>query len=170
MTKRVSLLLVALVSLAALLALVLTNQQPQRALTQSTPAAATAYGKLVIGDLEVNVTISKHAFQVSIPPPTGGGGTGVPEFEDLTMTKSINSSSPLLMTALAGGQHFPTAVVTVFKSNSTKTLVRYRLTDVMVGRLHQNGKKENLSLRYEEIQMTAGGVSRCWDVGQNTTC
>jgi type VI protein secretion system component Hcp len=169
MTKRVSLLLVALVSLAALLALALQNQQPQR-LTQSTPAAATAYGKLVIGNLEMNVTISKHAFQVSISPPTGGGGTGVPEFEDLTLTKPINSSSPRLMTALAGGQHFPTATVTVYKSNSNKTLVRYRLADVMVGRLHQTGKQENLSLRYDEIQMTAGGVSRCWDVGQNATC
>ena len=62
MTKRVSLLAVAVVALAAILAMALTNQQPQRALTQSTPAAATAYGKLVIGGLNVNVTLSKHAF------------------------------------------------------------------------------------------------------------
>jgi Type VI secretion system effector, Hcp len=170
MTKRVSLLLIALVGLAAILALALTNQRPQRTLAESAPAAATAYGKLVIGGLNVDVTISKHGFGVSMPPPTGGGGTGKAEFEDLAMTKSINSTSPPLMTALAGGQHFPSAVVTVFKPNSGQTLVRYRLTDVTIGSLRQSGNKEDITLRYDVIEMTSGGVTRCWDVGLNAGC
>jgi Type VI secretion system effector, Hcp len=169
MVKRVSLLAVAVLALAAILALTLTNQQTPRSLVGSSPAAATAYGKLVIGGLNVDVTISKHSFGVSVPPPIGGG-TGKAEFEDLAMTKPVNSSSPSLMTALAGGQHLPNAVVTVFKPNSGQTLVRYRLTDVTIGSLQQSGNREDITLRYDVIEMTSGGVTRCWDVGQNAGC
>jgi Type VI secretion system effector, Hcp len=169
MAKRVSLLAFAVLALAAILALALTNQQAPRSLAGSSAAAATAYGELVIGGLDVDVTISKHGFGVSVPPPTGGG-TGKAEFEDLTMTKPVNSSSPPLMTALAGGQHLPSAVVTVFKPNSGQTLVRYRLTDVTIGSLQQSGNKEDITLRYDVIEMTSGGVTRCWDVGQNAGC
>jgi hypothetical protein len=170
MTRRITVLGVAFVALAALLALALMNQPSPRRLTRAAPVAATAYGKLVIGHLNVNVSISKHGFNLSTPEPGGGGGTGAPDFKPLSLTKPINASSPVLMRSVANGQHFPTAVLTVYKSNATKTLVRYRLANASLGSLQQNGNKENLTLRYDQIQMTAGGVSVCWDVVQNASC
>ena len=164
MTMRFSLLTVALITLLLLSLVAVTNQRPNHSLGKAAPAAAKPYGRLAIGGLSVNVLVTKHGFQVARP------GAGAPTFEDLSVVKSINSTSPRLMGSLAAGEHFSNARVIVFKPNSTTGLVTYRLGDVVVSSLEQTARKETLTLQYDRIEMTSGGVSACWDISSNTAC
>jgi len=164
MTRRFSLLTVALIALVLLLLVALTNQRPNQSLGGAAPAAAKAYGRLAIGGLSINVLVTKHTFQVARP------GAGAPTFEDLSVVKSINSASPALMGSLAAGEHFPSARVTVFKPNSTAKLVTYKLGDVVVSGLEQTARKETVTLQYDRIEMTSGGVSACREISSNTAC
>jgi type VI protein secretion system component Hcp len=74
------------------------------------------------------------------------------------------------MGSLAAGEHFPSARVTVFKSNSTAKLVTYKLGDVVVSGLEQTARKETVTLQYDRIEMTSGGVSVCREISSNTAC
>src|SRR5438477_631325 len=66
---------------------------------------------------------------VSVGSAGGGAGAGKATFEDLTITKKVDASSPKLISACASGRHFADATLVVTANGTTNT---YKLKEVFV--------------------------------------
>lgn len=88
----------------------------------------------------------------------GGGGAGKASFSDLSLTKRIDKSSPLLMRACATGEHIPKAVLTAKRVGPKGTdYIRYTLENALCVSLQDAGTpgeapSESISLNYEKIK------------------
>lgn len=69
-----------------------------------------------------------------------GGGAGKAEFQDISVVKEVDKSSPKLFQACAAGTHFGTATIYVRKAGD-KPLEYYKveLTDVLVSSVQNTG-------------------------------
>lgn len=69
-----------------------------------------------------------------------GGGSGKAEFQDISIVKECDKSSPKLFQACAAGTHFPTATIYVRKAGD-KPLEYYKveMTDVLVSSFQNSG-------------------------------
>ncbi len=69
-----------------------------------------------------------------------GGGAGKAEFQDISIVKEVDKSSPKLFQACAAGTHFGTATIYVRKAGD-KPLEYYKveLTDVIVSSVQNSG-------------------------------
>ena len=90
----------------------------------------------------------------------GGGGAGKANFQDLSVTKYLDSASPILMLYCANGDHFPTATLALRKAG--KTPLEYLLItmkDVLVTSVSTGGSggedrlTENVSLNFREVSI-----------------
>jgi type VI secretion system secreted protein Hcp len=70
----------------------------------------------------------------------GGGGAGKANVQDISFTKYLDKSSPVLMQACCKGTHFPKAVLTVRKAGD-KPLEYYKITleDLLVTSISSGG-------------------------------
>jgi len=87
-----------------------------------------------------------------------GGGKVV--MEDLRVTMKISKASPKLMKAVASGEHFSSAVLTVRKAGGERVdYFKIELTNVMVtsyqvsGSAGQDRPVESITLNFEKIKM-----------------
>ena len=106
--------------------------------------------------------------------PGGGGGVGKAEFQDLTVVKLIDESSPVLAAACATGLHMHDAQLVVKSKEGTMT---YDLLDILcsLDKHGASGQKEQLpleelSLNYRAITWTftpkkGDPVRRSFDTG-----
>lgn len=115
----------------------------------------------------------------------GGGGAGKADFQDLSLTKYLDKSSPKLMEACASGQPLPEAIL-VLRSTGEQPLeyLVIRMENVLVTSVSTGGSggedrlTENVTLNYAKIEVkytestpdgTAGAeVNFGWDVELNT--
>ena len=67
----------------------------------------------------------------------GGGGAGKVQCGAVTMMKSIDSSSPLLLKGVATGQHYKEAVITFRSGNTTSEYYVIRMQDLLISELSQ---------------------------------
>ena len=90
----------------------------------------------------------------------GGGGAGKANFQDISVTKWIDKSSPILMLYCANGDHFKKAQLTVRKAG--KTPLEYliiKMNKVMVTSVSTGGSggedklTENVSLNFAEAEV-----------------
>jgi type VI secretion system secreted protein Hcp len=89
----------------------------------------------------------------------GGGGAGKANFQDLSFTKYIDSSSNALLLSCASGTHIATANLVVRKAGGTAPLeyLKINLTEVIVTSVSTGGSggedrlTENVSLNFAEI-------------------
>ncbi|QDV42176.1 hypothetical protein Enr13x_20190 [Stieleria neptunia] len=90
----------------------------------------------------------------------GGGGSGKASFQDISVTKWLDSSSPILMVYCANGDHFTNAKLTVRKAG--KTPLEYlivHMKDVLVTSVQTGGSggedrlTENVSLNFREVKV-----------------
>ncbi|SDI38612.1 Hcp family type VI secretion system effector [Aliiruegeria lutimaris] len=110
----------------------------------------------------------------------GGGGSGKANFQDISVTKWVDVSSPVLMLYCANGDHFKSAVLTVRKAG--KTPVEYivmTMTDVLITSVSTGGSggedrlTENVTLNFRQIEVNykqqspAGDVESEKDFGWN---
>lgn len=114
-----------------------------------------------------------------------GTGTGKPNFQPLSITKYIDSSSPELRLRVADGTHIPTAKLTVRKAGAQP--LEYfiiEMTNVIVSSVSAGGAggedrlTENVTFLYSTIKWTyvpqqadgSGGaaIDTSWDVLTNT--
>jgi type VI secretion system secreted protein Hcp len=114
----------------------------------------------------------------------GGGGAGKVNVQDLSITKYVDKSSPVLMLMVANGKHIVDATLTVRKAgeNPIKYIV-IKMKEVMVTSLSTGGSggedrlTENITLNFGEVefdylpQKTDGtadtAVSFKWDIAGN---
>lgn len=91
----------------------------------------------------------------------GGGGAGKANFQDISVTKWVDSASPVLMKYCSNGDHFDSAKLYVRKAG--KTPVEYiviEMTKVMITSVSTGGSggedklTENISLNFREVKVT----------------
>jgi type VI secretion system secreted protein Hcp len=89
----------------------------------------------------------------------GGGGSGKANFQDISVTKYIDSASHALLLACATGEHFTKAVLTVRKAGKTQQpYVTITMEEVMITSASTGGSggedrlTENLSLNFAKVK------------------
>ncbi len=115
----------------------------------------------------------------------GGGGSGKANFQDISITKYIDSASPILMVYVANGDHFEKARLIVRKAG--KKPLEYMIIEmekVMITSLSTSGSggedrlTENISLNFAKVNVKykeqkddgSGGpdIIFKWDIAANT--
>lgn len=115
----------------------------------------------------------------------GGGGAGKANFQDISITKWIDTASPILMLYCANGDHFDKARLTVRKAG--KKPLEYLIIEmdkVMVTSVSTGGSggedrlTENVSLNFAKVEVKykeqkpdgSGGPEKIfkWDIAGNT--
>jgi type VI secretion system secreted protein Hcp len=118
----------------------------------------------------------------------GGSGAGKANLQDISITKWVDASSPVLFQKMCAGFHFPKGVLSIYKAGG-ETPLKYMelefdglfLTSVSTGGSGGEDRlTENVSLSFERVRMryfiqkkdgtlegeTAGG----WDLEMNQPC
>lgn len=116
----------------------------------------------------------------------GGGGAGKANFQDLSITKWVDKSSPGLIKHVAKGTHIPTANLVVRKAGDNPLeYIKLDLKDVIVTSVATGGSggedrlTENVTLNFGEFKMiytpqetdgSGGGVVDFgFDIAKNVT-
>ena len=101
----------------------------------------------------------------------GGGGAGKASFQDLSITKYVDTTSPVLIRHVATGAHAAGAMLTVAPKSGP--VVTYRLEQVLVTSLSTGGSggedqlTENLSLNFAGFEYSVGGATFSFDIAAN---
>jgi type VI secretion system secreted protein Hcp len=114
----------------------------------------------------------------------GGGGAGKANFQDISITKWVDKSSPVLMLYCANGDHFEKAKLIVRKAG--KTPLEYITIDmkkVMITSVSTGGSggedrlTENVSLNFAEVEVNYvpqkpdgsgdAAIPFTWDIAAN---
>ena len=139
---------------------------------------------------EQSIEISSFSWGVSNPgsASAGGGGGGASSravFQDLSVTKRIDKSSPLLYLTCASGEHIRKATLTVARCASnadgtaSSTSLEYKLTDCIISATKPSGGStdpspaEEVSFNFAKIEWTykaadGSAVRTGWDLKKNT--
>ncbi len=89
----------------------------------------------------------------------GGGGAGKANFQDISVTKYVDSASHALLLACATGEHFATAKLTVRKAGKTQIeYITIDMTEVLITSVSTGGSggedrlTENISLNFAKVK------------------
>lgn len=89
----------------------------------------------------------------------GGGGAGKANFQDISITKWVDRSSPTLMAKIATGEHITKATLTVRKAGKTPLeYIIIEMDKVLVSSLSTGGSggedrlTENISLNFASVK------------------
>jgi type VI secretion system secreted protein Hcp len=116
----------------------------------------------------------------------GGGGAGKVSISNLSMTKSLDKSSPNLMMACSSGKHYPEATLIVRKAGGSSP-VEYmiiKLKEVMVASYQTDAGnsdetlKESVSLNFGTVEISyqpqkadgskeGGPIKYGWNIREN---
>ena len=114
----------------------------------------------------------------------GGGGAGKANFQDISVTKWIDKSSPILMLYCANGDHFKSAKLTVRKAGKKPleyliiTMKKVLITSVSTGGSGGEDRlTENMTMNFAQVEVkyteqTAEGGEGAkpefkWDIAAN---
>jgi type VI secretion system secreted protein Hcp len=124
-------------------------------LVAAAPARAAVNAYLKIDGIPGESADDKHKDEIELlsyrqgaPPSTTARAAraGAVSMSEITITKTIDKSSPKLMEACATGKHFPTATVTV-------RYMKYELHDVVITSYRAGGGgTETVVLHYGSMQ------------------
>ena len=102
----------------------------------------------------------------------GGGAAGKASFQDLSATKYLDATSPVLVGLIATGGVVDEATLTVAPKSGPG--VTYRLQQVLVTSLSTGGSSgedaltENLSLNFAAFEYTVDAETFAWDIATNS--
>jgi type VI secretion system secreted protein Hcp len=117
---------------------------------------------------------------------SSGGGAGASNFEDLSITKWVDTSSPILLAKIATGSLINSAdLIVVREGTNPVEYFRLNLTNVIVSSLSTGGSvdgnrlTENISLNFAQFQViyvplnadgtaAASPVNYGWDIPLNS--
>ncbi len=131
------------------------------------PTSALADVFLELTGIQGDSTDAQHKNQIDILTYTqsfkntassssgGGGGTGKVTCGDVTVTKNIDKSSPLLIQAVTTGKHIEQAILT-FRQAGGQQLNYYVVTlkDVLITSITQTDQN-NPARIFEQVQLSA---------------
>ncbi|QBQ98970.1 Hcp family type VI secretion system effector [Paraburkholderia pallida] len=115
-----------------------------------------------------------------------GGGAGKVNVQDLSFTKYVDKSTPVLMGACAKGSHYDTAILTVRKAGGDNPLEYFKVTfsGVLISSISEGGSggedrfTENVTINFEKYHVEyqpqsakgekeGGVVETKWDIAKN---
>lgn len=116
----------------------------------------------------------------------GGGGGGKVSIQDLSITKYIDKSSPVLMMYCSNGKQFKEGLLTVRKAGGDDPVeyLKIKMTEVIVTSYSTGGSggqdllTENVSLNFAEVDVEyqpqkqdgskdGGAIKYGWDIAKN---
>jgi type VI protein secretion system component Hcp len=136
-----------------------------------------AIGTLSVGGVTANpVPVFATSYGGLLPP-----GSPRASLSEVSLTKLVDASSPLLLRALVRGEPLKEARLDLFGAGSTKSPgLRIRLLHVIVGAVDVGSSPdprtilEDVRLSFGRIELTflgeGGPVATCWDVVSNAEC
>jgi type VI secretion system secreted protein Hcp len=90
----------------------------------------------------------------------GGGGSGKVSVQDISLTKYVDKSSPVLLLSCCNGKHFKEALLTVRKAGETPLeYIKLTMKEVLVSSISTGGSggedrlTENISLSFAEYKV-----------------
>lgn len=138
------------------------------------------------GEIDI-ASFSWGAHQAGTSATGGGGGSGKVSFQDLHITKKVDSASPLLFLNCANGAHIKEGNLVVRKAGGTQLeYLKIKLTDILVSSYTPSGTAgagddipfESVSLNFSKIEVSyqpqgadgkaqGGPILAGWDVKAN---
>lgn len=114
----------------------------------------------------------------------GGGGAGKVAVQDISLTKYVDKSSPVLMLSCCNGKHFKEAVLTVRKAGEKPLeYIKITMKEVIVANISTGGSggedrlTENLTLNFAEFKIEYvpqkpdgsgdAAVEAAWNIAEN---
>ena len=134
---------------------------------------------------EVDVLSWSWALSQSGTTHTGqGGGSGKVSVQDLSLTKYVDSATPLLMKMCANGAHIGESLLTVRKAGENPLeYIKIKMTDAIVASISTGGGMgedrlvENLVLNFAKVEFIytpqaadgggGGEIPMGWDIAGN---
>ena len=105
--------------------------------------------------LSFNIGVSQP---VSGTSGTGGRTGGRADFQDFTITKTIDMGSPDLAIYCASGKHIPSIEIELCLATEDKhTFMKYEMTDVIVSSVNNDGSSVGDEVRPTEVVTFAYG-------------
>ncbi len=109
-------------------------------------------GEIVVDSFSLGATQTSHAVGSA-----SGSGAGKVSFQDFTITKKLDKSSPLLFQAAASGKHFPTIVLAFAKKTGGKNLdyLKFTFQNVLIssvadGQSAQQVPSEQVTFQFQK--------------------
>ncbi len=114
-----------------------------------------------------------------------GSGAGKVAIQDLSITKYVDKSSPVLMMACSNGKHYPEALLTVRKAGENPVeYVKIKMKDLIITSISTGGSggedrlTENVTLNFGAVECEyqpqgktgakeGGAVKYGWDIAAN---
>jgi type VI secretion system secreted protein Hcp len=91
----------------------------------------------------------------------GGGGSGKVNFQDISFTKYIDKSTPILLQMVANGKHFKEGTLTVRKAGEHPLeYLKIKLNEILVSSYSSGGSggedrlTENVTLNFAKIDVS----------------
>ena len=114
----------------------------------------------------------------------GGGGAGKVSVQDISLTKYVDKSSPVLMLSCCNGKHFKEAVLTVRKAGEKPLeYIKITMKEVIVANISTGGSggedrlTENVTLNFAEFKIEYvpqkpdgsgdAAVEAAWNIAEN---
>lgn len=96
----------------------------------------------------------------SIGSATSGAGAGKVQFQEFHVTKHLDGTSPKLFLACATGGHIKTAQIDLVRASqkATEVFFTYKLSDVVVSSVANNGTSRGQDVPLEEVSLNFGRV------------
>jgi type VI secretion system secreted protein Hcp len=172
-------LVAGLVTSVAVAAIAVAGGSSSQVAAAGAPPAPTgqAAGQLVIDGKTIPILSYSAGVSNSGTISGGsGGGAGRASFSSLGLIKNVDANSPGLFTAVASGEHFPTAVFTAqWGTGPSSASMTFELEDVLVVSAQQSGggaaPSESIALDFGKVRWTytdaSGSTSGSWNVAQN---
>lgn len=112
------------------------------------------------GEIQI-LAFSFGATQSGTTHVGGGGGSGKVNFQDISFTKYIDKSTPLILQTVANGKHFKEATLTVRKAGEHPLeYLKIKLNEILVSSYSSGGSggedrlTENVTLNFAKIDVT----------------
>lgn len=103
----------------------------------------------------------------------GGAGAGKANFQDISITKYLDATTPLIFGAVASGQHLRNATFVASGAKGAE-VAKIEIEEVLITSQSFGGSggdtnayTENVSFNYARIAITVGGVTETWNVAGN---
>jgi len=157
--------------LSALLAIT-----PSIGIAQGRPALSTG-GQGPIGQLSVGggTAVPIYAFSFgaqNVISDIGGsgGGAGKASISDISLLKLSDSQSTSLLRDTLTGQHLPAVQIDLFQNGGTIGSSFALGTVVVTSFQTTSAQTESITLHFDRLTFTSGGLSFCWDVSGEKGC
>jgi len=118
------------------------------------------------GEIEVK-SMQFGGSNISSVGQGSGGGTGVVTLSEFVISKITDQSSPELFQKMCTGQHYPTAVLTLYKSGGDGGPLKYltyEFEEVYVTGINWSGQEGGDPIPWESVTFAFGAVTMTYTV------